>query len=86
MKYSLTLVPAEHETSFKEDIIARGRPDNGQPPAKRHKMSMNGAVLTDENFRSQIAIRCQENKANNEKKTKVKALLKRSPVSVPVKY
>ena len=70
MKYSLTLVPAEHETSFEEVIRARGRPANGQPPAKRHKMSMNGAVLTDENFRSQIAIRSQENKAKGEKKKK----------------
>ena len=49
-KYSLTLVPTEHETSFSEVITARGRPANGQPLAKRYKISMNGAVLTDENF------------------------------------
>ena len=68
MKYSLNLVPTETETSFEEIIRARGRPANEQQTAKRQRMSMHGAVLTDENFRNQIKDKEDIAKAKEQKK------------------
>ncbi|KAK3882504.1 hypothetical protein Pcinc_013120 [Petrolisthes cinctipes] len=65
MHYVVTLVP-EDKTSFKAVIKARGRPStSATQPQKRHRISMHGAVLTDEKF--------HEQQKNKEKKKKKKA-------------
>ncbi|KAK3875435.1 hypothetical protein Pcinc_019692 [Petrolisthes cinctipes] len=62
MRYVVTLVPDEDETSFEAVIKARGGPStSATQPQKRHRISMHGAVLTDEKFLEQ-----QKNKEKEE--------------------
>ena len=73
MKYSITLVPQEDEISFEAVIKSRGRPSSAQSqPQKRHRISMHGAVLTDQEFLEKQIEKEQQKKKKGKTTKKVR--------------
>lgn len=72
MRYEISLVCKEDETSFEKIIKSRGRPSTSSQPQKRHKVSMHGAVISDEKFLQQQ--KEKESKKNTAKKKQAEVI------------
>ncbi|KAL7638440.1 UNVERIFIED_CONTAM: hypothetical protein RMT77_011010 [Armadillidium vulgare] len=55
MRYTISLVPKEDETSLESIIKSRRCPSfaNSQPKKKRHRISMHGSILTNAEYKKQ---------------------------------
>lgn len=67
-------MPKEDETNLDQIIKSRGRPSTTALPAKRHRISMHGAILTDEEYRKQL----KEKEARKSKQPKKKPVVQES--------
>ena len=68
MKYCLTMVPCEEEIPLEKILKAKRQPVKPPvAPAKRHKVSMSGAVLTNKSFVEEIKTKKDEDQNKKEK-------------------